>query len=191
MTTCFVIGFLATQASGAAGSPTEPLALSPQARELTASPRVAPEKCSASKEVAYYRSRLNYWAQKMGAGSGRGYRLGRTHRPACPRYLAHALQRKAHAARLAYLRWHRDQYEWWHWLPDKFARVGACETGYGKKPGNFHWDSGTYVSFAGIYRPAYEAYHLWTGRNTPREQFEVAAAIQARFGWGAWGCGGA
>jgi hypothetical protein len=138
--------------------------------------------------VRFYSRRLNEWRVKMGAGqSGYANQRPRT----CPRYLAHVLQRKAHAARLAYGRWHREQYEWWRWLPDKFARVGACETGYGKRPGDWTWDSGTYVSAFGIYRPAYEAYHRWTGHNTPHEQFEVAAAIQARFGWGAWGCGGA
>lgn len=99
--------------------------------------------------------------------------------------------RKAVAAHREWNRWFRYQYAWSEWLPDKFARVGACETGYGKRPGSWTWDSGTYVSAFGIYRPAYEAYHRWTGSNTPREQFEVAAAIQARFGWGAWGCGGA
>ncbi len=161
--------------------------------------------CSARKDVRYYRSRLNYWAQRMGAGESAGQSgsartsaaLPGGNRPrlpgvaACPHYLAHVLQRKAHAAHRAYLRWHRDQYEWQLWLPDKFARVGACETGYGRKPGSWRWDSGMYVSAFGIYRPAYEAYHRWTGRNTPREQYEVAAAIQARYGWGAWGCGGA
>lgn len=104
----------------------------------------------------------------------------------------------------------RSQWEsrWDLWLPDKFARVGACETGYGKKPGNWHWDSGTYVSPFGIIRSAYNSFahslgylgwddldpgtHQRHGLNAPPyEQYRVAAAIQARYGWGAWGCGGA
>ena len=28
------------------------------------------------------------------------------------------------------------------WMPDKWQRIGACETGYGKRPGDFHWNSG-------------------------------------------------
>ena len=117
----------------------------------------------------------------------------------CPRYLARVLRGKAAARRRAYLRWHAYHFEWWKWLPDKFARVGACETGYGRRPGSWTWDSGTYVSAFGIYRPAYNQFSRWLGlptwddpgRRTPREQFIVARAIQARFGWGAWGCGSA
>jgi hypothetical protein len=109
------------------------------------------------------------------------------------------LQHKAYRARLAYQRWHAYHYEWRTWLPDKFARVGACETGYGRKPGSWTWDSGTYVSAFGIYRPAYAQFARLTGTptwdepgaRTPREQFIVASAIQARYGWGAWGCGSA
>ncbi len=203
MTTCFVIGFLATQASGAAGSPTEPLALSPQARELTASPRVAPEKCSARRAVRYYSRRINKWRGKMGTRVLEPRAIADHRLARCPHYLAHLLKRKSRITRLAYLKWNRDQYSWWLWLPDKFARVGACETGYGRKPGSWTWDSGTYVSFAGIIRGGFNQFagyvgvHGWPDKKhpgpipTPREQYEVAAAIQARFGWGAWGCGGA
>ena len=150
--------------------------------------------CSARRAVKFYAGRLAYWRDRMGAAQRQG-RFATASRSVrirgCPRYLAHILQRKAYALRKAYARWVDYQWNWEAWLPDKFARVGACETGYGKRPGSWTWDSGTYVSAFGIYRPAYEAYHRWTGHNTPREQYEVAAAIQARFGWGAWGCGGA
>jgi hypothetical protein len=108
---------------------------------------------------------------------------------------------RAHSALLALRLRYRFEYDWRRWLPDKFARVGACETGYGQRPGSWTWDTrqfdaqghfvGGYVSAFGIYAPAYEAFHRWTGLNTPREQYEVAAAIHERYGWGAWGCGGA
>lgn len=109
----------------------------------------------------------------------------------CPRYLAHVWQRKAHAARLAYHRYVEYHWHWWKWLPDKYVRVGHCETGGtpgATRAGNWHWDSGTYVSAFGIIRAAFPT---WNGHNTPREQYEVARSIQARYGWGAWGCGGA
>lgn len=92
----------------------------------------------------------------------------------------------------------RYQWDWTQWLPDKYARVGACETGYGRRPGNWQHDSGTYVSAFGIIRSAYNdfsrrlGYPGWDqGGRTPRQQYEVAAAIQSAYGWSAWGCGGA
>lgn len=142
---------------------------------------------SAHGAVKFYAGRIAYWRDRM----GQDRRTIAQYLSDCPRYLSHVLQRKAYGLRKAYGRYLDYQWNWEKWLPDKFARVGACETGYGRKPGRWDWDSGTYVSAFGIYRPAYEAYHHWTGHNTPREQYEVAAAIQARFGWGAWGCGGA
>jgi hypothetical protein len=104
------------------------------------------------------------------------------------------MRSKAHAARLEYRRWRKaweHEYAWWLWLPEKFQRVGRCETGGtsgASAAGNWRWDSGTYVSAFGIIRAAFPT---WNGRNTPREQYEVAASIQRRYGWGAWGCGGA
>ncbi len=88
----------------------------------------------------------------------------------------------------------RAEYEqrWELWLPAKFYRVARCETGV-----RWDWDSGTYVSAYGIIRPAYDNFAralglaAWNGRNTPRDQYRVADAIRARYGWRAWGCGGA
>jgi hypothetical protein len=105
---------------------------------------------------------------------------------------------KAHEARRQVAEYLDRMYDWASWLPDKYARVGACETGYGQRPGNWEHDSGTYVSAFGIIRGAYDdfsrrlGYPGWDeGGRTPRQQYEVAAAIQAAYGWGAWGCGGA
>jgi hypothetical protein len=69
---------------------------------------------SARKAVKFYAGRIAYWYNKRGAGAdqargivrdtgglSRGVPSGAT----CPRYLAHVLQRKARAVRLAYERW--------------------------------------------------------------------------------------
>jgi hypothetical protein len=151
-----------------------------------------PENCSDARHaVSYYRALT--WDRQAQRGGELATRTPIARGKACRwvRYAAKEWAARAQAARETLERWAKDEWNWQAWLPDKFARVGACETGYGKRPGDWTWDSGTYVSAFGIYRPAYEAYHRWTGHNTPREQYEVASAIQARFGWGAWGCGGA
>ena len=203
MAAILVIAFTGSTDSG---SPTEPLApQSSQARGLTAPSRAAPVQgsgavvptsrprgcLSARKAVKFYQDRVLYWTRKMGATarpkiSGRDSGGNARARGGCPRYLAHVLQRKAYAAHRAFIRWQRDEWNWRAWLPAKFMRVARCETGI-----RWDWDSGTYVSAFGILRSAYEAYHPWTGHNSPREQYEVAAAIQRRFSWSAWGCGGA
>jgi len=112
------------------------------------------------------------------------------------RYLAHLWQRKAHAARLAFARWHAYHYDWRSWLPAKWQRIGACETGYGRRPGNFKWDSGTYEGFAGFHYGTWDRYKPRGAPGsaflaTPREQYQCALNVYARFGYGAWGCGGA
>jgi len=144
----------------------------------------APEHhCTARKAVRFYSRRLNYWRAKMGAGRTTGKASAQsvgTGRRACPRYLAHVLQRKAHAARLAYGRWLKDEYHWQRWMPRLWYAIGMCETGL-----DWHFDSGTYVSAFGIIRSAFPT---WNGNNSPREQYEVAVGIANRYGLGAWGC---
>lgn len=97
------------------------------------------------------------------------------------------------------------QYKWEVWLPDKWARIGACETGYGKRPGNWAWDSGTYVSAFGIYRQGYRSDARaarmpdWPTRGrdgrytsripTPWQQFMTALAhYRLHGGFSGWGC---
>lgn len=161
----------------------------------------APEKCpTARNAVKFYAGRIAYWNYKFGTST----RI-KTNVPKCPRHLAHVLQRKAYGLRRAYAKWHAYHYDWRSWMPDKHQRVGACETGYGKRPGNFHWDSGRYVSFAGIYRQGYDddAHRIgnlgWDetlrklGRYpTPREQMQAVDSHRAAHGgWSGWGCRGA
>lgn len=125
------------------------------------------------------------------------------------RVLAHRWQARARAARKAVKAWWVFHYAWWRWLPAKHRRVAECETGHqgGTGPGGsrFDWDSGTYVSAWGIYRPAYDddAHRVgnlgWDetrrklGRYpTPREQFQAVESHRAAHGgWSGWGCAGA
>lgn len=103
------------------------------------------------------------------------------------------VNRKA-AAR--YLHYH---YAWWDWMPAKWQRIGACETGYGKRPGRFDWNSGTYQGAFGFYHGSWDAfvssadpkagpYPSEAYEATPRQQYEVALAIWRRFGFSGWGC---
>jgi len=159
---------------------------------------IPPENCpSVRKALRYYTAQYLHWTGlRVGAGRRETTRL--QHR-SCPRYLLHIRKAKARAAHRAWNAYFHYHYAWSDWLPDKYARVGACETGYGKRPGSWTWDSGTYVSAFGIYRAGYNQFArilglpAWDdpGRRTPREQYLVAQYIQRRFGWSAWGCGNA
>lgn len=93
-------------------------------------------------------------------------------------------------------------YSWQTWLPAKWQRVGACETGYGKRPGNWTWNSGP---FQGAFGFAVSSWDAFRGRAdpkagpypseaylaTPRQQYEVALAIYRQYGFSGWGCRGA
>lgn len=109
---------------------------------------------------------------------------------------------RAHKAARELARWKRDNYQWWRWLPANWAALGACETGYGRRPGNWSHDSGQYVSAFGIARVNYalDAHRIgnlsWDetiarlGRlPTPREQLDAALSHYRTYGDG-WGCPG-
>ena len=156
----------------------------------------APENCpGVRRAVRFYQRRANEHRAKMGAPS---YRM-----PAalmrCPRYLLHVSVRKARAARLAFERWHVYHYRWDLWLPDKWQRIGACETGYGKRPGQWTWNSGRYQGAFGFYHGSWDAFVGRADRKagpypseaylaTPRQQYEVALAIWRAYGFSGWGC---
>jgi hypothetical protein len=97
---------------------------------------------------------------------------------------------------------HAYHYAWREWMPDKWQRVGACETGYGKRPGRFDWNSGTYQGFAGFHYGSWDSfvrrasvkagpYPSEAYLATPRQQYEVALAIWRAYGFSGWGCRGA
>ena len=89
------------------------------------------------------------------------------------------------------------QYRWQVWLPDKWQRVGACETGYGKRPGNWQWNSGTYQGAFGFHYASWDQFKpvsWWPHAAylaTPWQQYQTALAIHRRYGFSGWGCRGA
>ena len=111
---------------------------------------------------------------------GRDLTVPQVRHNVCQKWLAHVLQRKAHAAHRAYDRWAADEYHWQRWLPRLWYAIGMCETHL-----DWHFDSGTYVSAFGIIRSAFPG---WNGNNSPREQYRVALGIAGRYGLNAWGC---
>ena len=87
-------------------------------------------------------------------------------------------------------------YAWQDWLPDKWARIGACETGYGKKPGRWTWNSGAYQGAFGFATSTWDQYKPSGAPSeaylaTPRQQYQAAENVKNAVGYGAWGCGGA
>ena len=101
---------------------------------------------------------------------------------------------------MAVLRENQRQYDWQSWLPDKWARVGACETGYGKRPGNWHHANSRFVSAFGISRQAYDedaaVYGAppWNDAHhpTPFQQYQAARGhYYLHGGFSGWGCRGA
>lgn len=154
----------------------------------------------ARRAVRFYQRRYAEWRAKMGAAAPGEMRAARDHAAGrCPRYLARVWRAKARAARSAYGRWHHYHYAWREWLPDKWQRIGACETGYGRRPGDWRWDSGTYQGAFGFYRGSWDAFTPHADPKagpypseaylaTPRQQYEVALAIWRRYGLSGWGC---
>ena len=143
--------------------------------------------------MRFYQRRYAEWRVKMGAVAS-GVGVIPHDRPRCPRYLAHLWQRKAHAARVGYHRYVEYHWHWWKWLPDKWARIGACETGYGKPPGQWTWNSGTYQGAFGFHHGSWDAFKpvsWWPHAAylaTPWQQYKVALRIHARYGFTGWGC---
>ncbi len=156
------------------------------------------ERCPIARNaVRWYRQRHADWLQLRGAD--RPY-SGRSPRScADARYLAELWRKRALAARRAYERWLAYHYDWRSWLSEKWQRVGACETGYGRRPGDWRWNSGTYQGAFGFYFGSWDAFVPFADPRagpypseaydaTPRQQYEVALAIWRRYGFSGWGC---
>lgn len=201
----FVLLAVTTAASsgslGSAGAP------SPQASLLKRPSPGSPRCSDARKAIVYYHGRWHHYLSALKA-------LKAHQRHAKPRtcnwtrFLAKRWQKRAQVAQKAYQRWH-FHWAWWDWLPAKHQRVAACETGHqgGTGPGGsrWDWDSGTYVSAFGIYRPAYNDDAARAGNlgwdetkrklgrlPTPREQMQAVDSHRAAHGgWSGWGCRGA
>ena len=192
MAACIAVtSFFGFAASGA-GSPSVPPAPEHLVQALERGARHVHVDCSdARRGLRFYRARYVTWRAKMGAAAGRFDSAKR-----CPRirYQAKAWRLRSAQARQSFGRWW--QYAWWAWMPDKWQRVGACETGYGRRPGQFSWNSGTFQGFVGFYYGTWDAYKpsgypAEAYQATPRQQMTVAEIVRAAHGYGAWGCGGA
>ena len=107
---------------------------------------------------------------------------------------ADAHHNQVHGKRLGDQSW---QWKWKVWLPDKWQRIGACETGYGKRPGRWDWNSGTYQGAFGFHYASWDGFKpvSWWPREaylaTPWQQYQTALAIYRRYGLSGWGCRGA
>lgn len=169
--------------------------------ETRASPvREAPESCrAAAKAIRFYKQRTHEWQAKR-----KGRLAERIKWPNCSwaRYAAREWHARAESARGSYERWHIYHYAWEEWLPDKWQRVGACETGYGQRPGAWDWNSGTYQGAFGFYHGSWDLfvpradpeagpYPSEAYEASPRQQYEVALAIWRVYGFSGWGCRGA
>jgi len=170
----------------------------------------APEKCPGIvTALRFYTERWRHWTS-LRVGAGRVHLeipAGGNHPAdpvvqACPRYLLKIRQRKALAAHREWNRWFRYQYAWSEWLPDKWQRIGACETGYGRRPGNWRHSNSSYEGAFGFAKQSWDSFKYradpkagpypedaWQA--TPRQQYEVALAIWRRYGFSGWGCRGA
>lgn len=86
------------------------------------------------------------------------------------------------------------QYRWQVWLPKKWQRIGACETGYGRPPGNWKWNSGIYQGAFGFHHSSWDRFKpvaWWPNEAylaTPWQQYQVALRIYHRYGFTGWGC---
>lgn len=154
------------------------------------------ERCKSNRlGVVWYRFATWKWQEK------RQGRLADTaptvHGKSCRRahYAVQEWRARSIAARTKYRKWFRYNYAWWDWLPSNWQALGACETGYGQRPGNFEHNNAKFVSAFGISWAEYNsdaAYFgspPWHVRHTPRDQYNAALGHYARFGDG-WSCPG-
>lgn len=175
----------------------------PASSALAPDAAVRAEACKTARSgLRWYVRWFSYWRSKTGAADGRSHPRSRSEgiiaqprTSACPRYLAKVFRAKAHAARKAYAHWRWYHYAWWDWLPMNWQLLGACETGYGRRPGNWEHTNSRFTSAFGISWAEYDANSAYMGgppwhvRHTPRDQYNAALGHLARFGDG-WTCPG-
>lgn len=84
----------------------------------------------------------------------------------------------------------RRKYEWnWQaWLPDKWQRIGQCETGL-----NWRHHNSSYQGAFGFATSSWDAFKLPgypadADQASPWQQYQVALAIYRRYGLSGWGC---
>lgn len=159
--------------------------------------KARPETCrSVERAIKFYRSKVWYYQGQLGQKKLSTYYPERKpHACAYKRFVAQSWKGMAREYRVAWNEW-KYQYAWWLWLPDKWQRIGACETGYGKRPGQWTWNSGIYQGAFGFYHGTWDQYKPAGAPSeaylaTPRQQYQAAENVKNAVGYGAWGCGGA
>ncbi len=80
------------------------------------------------------------------------------------------------------------QWNWQAWLPDKWRRIGICETGLNWQ----HYNSGYQGAF-GFATSSWDAfknrgYPEDANQATPWQQYQTALNIYNRYGLSGWGC---
>ena len=83
------------------------------------------------------------------------------------------------------------QWQYKKWMPPVWQRLAQCESG--SKPPNWRHNSGTYQGAFGFYHGSWDAFNRFgypsdAHRATPWQQYKVALAIHARYGFTGWGC---
>jgi len=186
--------------SGGAGATTCPSGSIPVGAGCIDAKPVFIENCpSVRKALRFYTKQLRHWTQLRGQASDL---RDAAPRGPCPRYLLHIRKLKAAAAHREWNRYFTYHYAWSQWLPDKWQRIGACETGYGRRPGNWRHSNSSYEGAFGFAKVSWDSFKYradpkagpypedaWQA--TPRQQYEVALAIYRMYGLSGWGCRGA
>lgn len=95
------------------------------------------------------------------------------------------------AACRAVLRERARQWNWQAWLPDKWRRIGICETGLNWQHYNSSYEGafGFATTSWDAFKPA--GYPDHASQASPWQQYVVALAIWRRYGFSGWGCRGA
>lgn len=80
------------------------------------------------------------------------------------------------------------QWHWESWLPDKWRRIGICETGLNWQHYNSSYEGafGFATSSWDAFKPA--GYPDHASQASPWQQYQVALAIYRRYGMSGWGC---
>lgn len=195
-----IAGALAAIAVLVGGTTPENATPSLDARTWQTAPTQVRRCPEARAGLRWYRSKIALHVSARGLPQP----IFREHPRKCERVLELAAQVRAKAAleRERYEAWRSYHYDWPSWLPAGWQRIGACETGYGRIPGNWQHNSGAYQGTFGFAVRSWDdfvpradpkagPYPSEAYLATPRQQYEVALAIYRMYGLSGWGCRGA
>lgn len=174
----------------------------PQSRQLVT---VRNPGCkSAQRAIRYYKLRTHQSQRERNRLTWQHGLAERIKWPTCDRARSAAEQwhDRAEGARESLAEWVAYHYDWSSWLPAKWQRIGACETGYGQTPGNWRHSNSRYEGAFGFAKSSWDSFKGRADRRagpypedawqaTPRQQYEVALAIWREYGLSGWGCRGA